>query len=146
MVKNTKNIILKIILILGFLGVLTSAYLTYTHYMPSGGVVCDVDNVGSCSVVNTSEYSEIFGIPAGIWGIAWFIVLIGLAWKVMNKYNLLRELFSWNVIGGVFVIYFIFAEIKLLTICKYCTIVHGLVILSLILSFILYKKRKQNVY
>ena len=137
-----RNILLSIILA-GILGLFASGYLTYQKYDPAlNSEICTIGNIDGCSVVNTSRYSAIFGIPAGIWGMIWFAVLLYLAAKCWRREWWARELLSWTIIGSVFVIYFIIAEIKLLTLCVYCTLVHVLVLVSLVLAIVFYRKTK----
>ncbi len=137
-----RNILLGIILA-GIMGILISGYLTYQKYDPSlNSEVCTLGNIDGCSVVNTSGYSTILGIPAGIWGMIWFAVLLYLASKCWRKEWWAGELLSWTTIGSIFVIYFIVAEIKLLTLCVYCTLVHLLVLVSLVLAVVFYRKTR----
>ena len=129
------------ILILSALGLITSLYLTYTHYHPSlGGSVCDIIASASCTVVNSGIYSKILGIPVAIYGIAWFIGLGILSWNSFDDKNTLPKLLWWNVGGFLSVFYFIYIEFLLGTICPFCTVVHILVVLSVFLSFIFYKQ------
>ena len=114
-----RKTILYIVLIISFIGILLSGYLTYTHYYPeSGSDVCIVGEEDSCSLVTTSSYAKIFGIPVAILGILWFLMLGFLTITLFTSKKYVRELFSWNVFGIIFVAYFIFAEIQLKTICK----------------------------
>lgn len=139
--------VLTYLIVFSIIGIGLSGYMTYTHYIPEYTGVCDaLAGPGACSYVNTSEYSEILGIPVAILGIIWFIVLWVLSHLSKQKRKHIDELFSWTVIGMVFVGYFIFAEIQLLTVCFYCTLVHIIVLLSFLLSLVLYKNMKRNIY
>lgn len=53
-------------------GLALSAYLTYVHYNVDA-LVC---STGGCEQVQTSEYSEMFGIPIAIFGLVMFTVII----------------------------------------------------------------------
>ena len=141
-IATKRNILLGIIFA-GVLGLLVSGYLTYQKYDSSlNSEVCTISNIDGCSVVNTSGYSTILGIPAVIWGMLWFAVLIYLAAKCWKRESWAGELLSWATIGSVFVIYFIVAEIKLGTLCVYCTIVHVLVLVSLVLAVVFFRKTR----
>ena len=153
--NEKKKFLLNIIIILGIVGIIASVYLTYVHYTtdPALSGVCGIGEEDPCSIVSSSKYSEILDVPAGIWGIAWFLILLYLTWKIRSGYDLLREAFSWSVMGMIFVVYFIIGEIKLMTICTYCTVVHVAVIVIFILTLMLYrdqnkkqKKTEQNIY
>src|SRR3989344_546597 len=129
-----------ILLFLSLLGFLTSTYLIYNHYSPSlRGSLCDITAAVSCSVINSGIYSKIAGIPVATYGVAWFVMLgllSGYSWK---KESNISKLVWWNVTGLLFVFYFIYIEFLLSTICPLCTVVHVLVLASLVISIILYK-------
>lgn len=60
-------------LVLAVVGLGLSAYLTYVHYNIDA-LVC---SGGGCELVQTSQYSEMFGIPIAIFGLLMFLTLIG---------------------------------------------------------------------
>lgn len=129
------------LLILSLLGLVTSIYLVYDHYNPQlQGSVCDITAAISCAVVNSGIYSTIAGIPVAIFGVFWFFILGFLSWNLFKNKNVSKHLLGWNILGALFVVYFIYIEILLTTLCPFCTIVHVLVILSFLLSVITYKK------
>lgn len=59
-------------LVLALVGFGLSAYLTYVHYNVEA-LVC---GTGGCELVQTSRYSEVFGIPIAIFGLIMFTLLI----------------------------------------------------------------------
>jgi uncharacterized membrane protein len=129
------------LIILSLLGLATSAYLVYDHYNPNlEGSICDITAAVSCAVVNSGVYSTIVGIPVAIYGIAWFLISGFLSWNIFKKKNASKQLLGWNAAGLLFVLYFIYIEFLLKTVCPFCTVVHVLVALSLILSILLYKQ------
>ena len=139
-----KDTLLKILLVLSFVGILTSTYLLYDHYNPGIDVgVCDITAHGesSCAIVNQSEYSEIFGFPAALLGIIWFVVLAYLSWKAFRMDSVKRELLIWTSLGMLFVAYFIYGEFMLRTICSFCTFIHVLTLISFVISLYLYKSK-----
>src|SRR3989344_2844261 len=116
------------ILILSIIGLITSSYLTYNHYYHSlDGSVCDITASVSCTVLNSGIYSTIFGIPVAIYGVLWSLVLGMLSWKGMKEKNFIPKILWWNIVGMLFVNYFIYLEYVLDTICPFCTLVHFLV-------------------
>lgn len=129
------------ILILSILGLITSLYLTYDHYHPSiEGSVCDITASVSCTVLNSGIYSTIIGIPVALYGVAWFIILGIFSWNSLNNTNTIPKLLWWNAVGFMSIFYFIYIEFLLSTICPFCTVVHILVAVSLILSILLHKQ------
>lgn len=52
-------------------------------------------------------------------------------------------LLEWNVLGFFFVLYMIYAEIALQAICPACTLAHLLIITTLCLSYLLYRREEK---
>ena len=127
---------------LSLVGIVISVYLAYTHYMPpEGGSGCDLSENISCSLVNTSVYSEVFGVAVALFGIIWFFLSIPICWKAFSdtKKSVLA-FFTWSILGLLSVIYLVIAEIILRSLCPYCTIVHVIVITFFVISLILIKR------
>ncbi len=124
-----RQTIFQLIIALSIIGLLTSMYLVQSHF------VCDI---GVCSVITASEFSELFNVPVAIFGVIWFIILILMAWQ---KFDL--GMLIWNIVGFLFVIYMVLAEIILKALCPFCTILHIIILITLILSIIVYKPSKK---
>lgn len=60
--------------LLALVGHVISGYLLYVHYNLDA-LVCAG---GGCEVVQTSRYSEVFGIPISLFGVLLFLALLGL--------------------------------------------------------------------
>jgi len=137
-----KKILLNLMILLSIIGLFTSFYLVKTHYDTSD-TFCDFNEVLACSVVNSSQFSEIFNVPVAVFGMLWFIFFIGMIWQIKKRteYPILA-LVIWSTIGLFSVIYFIIAEIIIGAICIFCTIVHVVIIILLIISFSLYFSQK----
>ena len=91
--------------------------------------------------MNTSVYAEIFHIPVAAFGALWFLVLLFLVAYSLKKKIAYRTFVLWSGAGAGAVVYFIRAEILLGALCIYCTLVHLLLVLSLMLAIVLYRKR-----
>lgn len=133
--------ILRIVIILAIIGVLTSIYLVKNHFAPpEEGSLCDLGETVSCSVVNTSIYSELFHVPVAVFGAVWCLFLALLGLRAMEGSGASpRLLVGWCAAGTLFVLYMIAAEIILGALCPFCTLVHVIVLISLVLSLMLYK-------
>lgn len=59
-------------LVLAIVGLGLSIYLTYVHYNIDA-LVC---GTGGCEIVQTSRYSEMFGVPIAVFGVVMFTALI----------------------------------------------------------------------
>jgi len=140
----SNKLFIKIILVLGFLGLLTSLYLVKSHYTGiEQGSVCDFGETISCSIVNTSIYSEIFNVPVAVFGAIWFVVLLLMTWKAMKNEKLVVGLLAMSIVGLLSMIYLIGAEIILQSLCPFCTVVHVIIVITFILSLIMYKRQNK---
>lgn len=141
-----KNILI-LIIVLGIIGLLTSVYLIKSHYTPPiEGALCDLGETVSCSVVNTSIYSELFNVSVAVLGVIWFVVLLFMCRSVLKKDKVVVALMlGWSVIGALFVVYMIIAEIILQALCPACTVVHVVVFITLLLSAAIYKAEKRKL-
>ncbi|MDP3698248.1 MAG: vitamin K epoxide reductase family protein, partial [Nanoarchaeota archaeon] len=102
--------------------------------------VCDITASVSCTVVNSGIYYTIVGIQVAVYGVAWFLISGVLSWNSFKNRNVIPKLVGWNVAGLLFVFYFIYIEFLLSTICPFCTVVHVIIVISLVLSIVLYKQ------
>ena len=64
--------------VVGILGMLVSFYLGQQHFSDAPAL-CDAGNLYSCSTVNSSEYSELFGFPIALLGLGHFAAMAVLA-------------------------------------------------------------------
>lgn len=84
-------------------GLLASLYSVKTHYEDSDHAICSFNEVFNCDVVNHSAYSEFFGIPVAIIGIAGYVFIMASIMQYRNSKNaLLMNLISLSVILGAF--------------------------------------------
>jgi len=58
-----------------------SVYLAHQHLAASAGEpsICAINSTFDCDAVNTSAYSEMFGIPLSLYGLGFYVALAGLA-------------------------------------------------------------------
>ncbi len=94
--------------------------------------------VGNCEVVNTSMYSELFGIPIALFGSLSYVALIVLGIAVWQdfyaEYARLARFFI-AAIGVAFYIYLTYIEVAVLhEICPWCVMTSIAMLLILILS------------
>ena len=93
---------------LSVVGVGISIYLLMVHWAIIGQAICL--GVGDCEYVNTSRYSELFGIPVALLGGLTYITFIALCVLMMiylGWQNWLR-LFVWLAVGMC--IYFLYSR------------------------------------
>ncbi len=105
-------------IVIAVIGLLISIYLA-TYSSLNIPLYCSNSGVVNCERVLTSIYSTTFGIPNSYWGIAFFVAVIVLIY--LKKPILL---FLLSGVGVGFVVYFIYLEYTIGSICIYCTGVH----------------------
>jgi len=116
-----------IIIILSLAGIGVSLHLTYlkiTHNSHSCGL-------GDCGIVQTSKYSEMFGIPVAALGVMYYITLLTLLFGKLYKHAKL-----WALWGLAFSSYLTILELFVLkAICGWCVISFVIIIIINLLIF-----------
>ena len=130
----------KILLSLCVIGIGVSAYLAYAK-LTSNPLVCG-SNFG-CNVVQNSDYSNLLGIPLGIWGMGFYFVLFTLIYVQKNKTVWLTEAaIFWGILFSTYLTYLEAFVIK--AYCMWCLISFANIIVIGILYFFT-KKGKDSV-
>lgn len=140
--KNFRRIL---ILILGLVGLLLSAYLFKVHGSMETGV-CNISSVFSCNSVDQSAYSEIFGIPVSLLGMLFYVAVIGgllkrtylkkLVTKFISLKNFDYVYLSMLIFGVIFGIYLTIIEAFVIeAYCIYCLTSFAITILLAILFY-----------
>ncbi|HSR20283.1 MAG TPA: vitamin K epoxide reductase family protein [Anaerolineales bacterium] len=112
----------RISIVLAALGVLVSAYMT-VYKLTDNQTMCLGD--GGCSVVNSSAYSEVYGIPVALVGFAGYLVILAvlairIPWQIMRQ-NAVLIGFGLCLAGFLFTAYLIYVEIVLIrALCPFC--------------------------
>jgi uncharacterized membrane protein len=125
-------------LVLAFLGMLDSIYLVWVKY---SGKYDTCGPIGNCESVNTSQYSEIFGIPIALLGAgAYLLIFLLLIMEGRNSFwaeysNMV--VFGISLIGVIYSIYLTYIEVAVLrAICPYCMVSAVILVVLFILSTI----------
>lgn len=124
-------------LLLGFLGFLDFAYLTFKHY---SGILVPC-GVAECETVLTSSYSTFFGIPVALFGAAYFLLFLVflVAFIDTGKPLFFRMAFSLPVLALPISLWFLYVQAALLhAYCLYCLasdVFTGALVILLLLSF-----------
>lgn len=112
-----------IVWIAGSIGFLDSIYLSYIK-LTSSTIYC-TPGLGDCAAVNSSRWSELWGIPVAYLGAAAFgaillvLVLKGLNQWISKYHNLM--LFGISFTGFLFSLYLTCIELFVLkTVCQWC--------------------------
>ncbi|MBI4098463.1 MAG: hypothetical protein HY437_00325 [Candidatus Magasanikbacteria bacterium] len=128
-----------IILVAAALGMLVSAYSTYSHYSIATDTFCDINASLSCTTVNKSIYAEIGGIPVAVLGLYGYgLILLLTLGRTHAKW-----LFATSILGLVFSFYLTWIELfALRTICLLCVTSQLLILIITIAAGLLYFRRK----
>jgi uncharacterized membrane protein len=131
-------------LALAILGTLDSIYLL-VYKSSSNDKLCL--GSGGCATVNYSPYSEIYGIPVSLLGIAGYLAMLAVLaleprWSLAGEYGRLA-LFGMSLVGLLFSAYLTYIEAFILhAYCPFCvasaiiiTILFALATIRLIKSF-----------
>lgn len=125
--------------VLNIIGLGLAVYLTIEHYATTPSFACPVTGAIDCLKVTTSNYSNFHGVPVAPAGLAYFVVSFGLhlppAWRSTNAW-LGRARWAWVALGMASVFWLIHAELELGAICLYCTGVHVVTFLLLVVTAI----------
>jgi len=107
------------------IGLLDSIYLTVLK-LSNNKSLC-IQGVGDCWSVNTSIYSEIFGIPIAVLGMGAYGFVLILLWTE-NRNHLIQQYASFillgvTLIGIIYSAYLTYLEIAVIkAICPFCVI------------------------
>lgn len=120
------------LLFVGVLGAGVSWYLAQQHFSTEVAL-CDINSICNCSVVNKSQYSEMFGIPIALFGFGHFVVTGLLATQQNEDYKAKSALLI--VSYGISVLYSLilgFLSYSILgQFCLFCVSLYGLNIIGL---------------
>ncbi len=124
--KNAKNGLL----LVSALGAVVSFYLGGQHFSDAPAL-CDAGNLYSCSTVNTSEYSELFGVPIALLGLGNFVAMGVLAFLQNDKADEYASvgplLFVTGVVSVLYSIVLAFISKSVIGAwCLFCISLYGL--------------------
>ncbi|HIE24570.1 MAG TPA: vitamin K epoxide reductase family protein [Anaerolineales bacterium] len=135
-----------IALIAAIIGLLDAVYLTWIK-LSHNETLC-APGLGDCFTVNTSRYSEIFGIPIAILGMATYLAIIGILFFEKRvdflKENGLLALFGISLVGVLYSIYLSYLEEFVLHAwCPYCIL--SAIVISIIFVISIVRIKKEGI-
>lgn len=104
------------------IGFLDATYLTIEHFTKFS-LPCSLTN--GCDIVTNSAYSEIFGIPVAILGVAYYLTLFLSLYLILefSQERLLPHIALATTAGFLFSGWFVYVQIAILhAVCQYCMI------------------------
>lgn len=113
----------RLILILSLIGLLVSAYLSYSKL---SGIPVKCSLLTGCETVEQSSYSMIFGIPVAVLGLVFYLsLIISTFFRVNINYKDLISKFVLiaTAFGFIFSLYLTYLELYVIfAICAYCVL------------------------
>ena len=128
----------QIITALAIIGLLVSIYMTIYKFTDNDAMCI---GSGGCSVVNSSRYSEVNGIPVAILGIFGYAAILALLF-LENRSGFFQDngimmLFGVTLTGFLFTLYLIYVEVALIkAYCPFCLTSQAVMTVIFILSVI----------
>lgn len=106
-------------------GVLDSIYLTVLKFSNNKSLC--IQGVGDCWSVNTSIYSEIWGIPIALLGLVAYAAILLLLWAEQRSHLIQPYadfiFFGVTLIGVIYSAYLTYLEIAVIkAICPFCVV------------------------
>lgn len=111
-------------LILVLIGLLISAYLSYTEFVQVP-IICTEGDSFDCNLVQQSSWSKFMGIPVAYLGFVGYI-LIGALLLLENRNEFLEDnarliLFAIGLVGWLFSMWLIYVQAAILgAFCQWC--------------------------
>ncbi len=112
----------RISIALAILGTLVSVYMTIFK-LTENNKMC-LGN-GGCSVVNSSSYSEVSGIPVALVGVGGYLAILAVL-LIENRNKFFKQngtliVFGLSLVGFLFTLYLIYVELALIhALCPFC--------------------------
>lgn len=107
---------------LAILGTLVSMYMTIFK-LTENSKMC-LGN-GGCTLVNSSSYSEVSGIPVALIGVGGYLAILAVLF-FENRIKVLKQngtliVFGLALVGFLFIIYLVYVELALIhALCPFC--------------------------
>ena len=112
-------------IITALIGLVDSLYLVWIK-IANDKVYC-LPGLGDCWTVNTSPYSQVFGIPVAVFGVIGFLLILLVA-LFGNRSNFVHNnqatlLFGFTLAGFLYSVYLTYLELFVINaICPFCVL------------------------
>jgi uncharacterized membrane protein len=115
-------------LALSLVAVGISSYLTVAHYSDAAALACPDTGIVNCTLVTTSSWSILFGVPVAVIGLVWALAMAALTvpWSWQARPAWIRRLrLGLSAAGAAMVLYLVYVELfRIGAICLWCTAMH----------------------
>jgi uncharacterized membrane protein len=154
-----RAILLIVLIFLGIAGILDAAYLAKLKYTDTESF-CDTLQGFDCGTVNKGAYSEFppwtfiwwvdKGLPSApnaVLGVIGFVVISMLSLYALQlkdqkkQHKIIKYILALLIISFIYGMYLVYIQKFVLRIwCLFCLVLDAIIILSLIITYILYKR------
>ena len=141
-------------LIISVVGMASSVY-SIAHHMElrrngHTEAACNINSAINCDLVAASKYSEVFGIPLGVWGLGYFLAAAVLVITILVGHKSAKEhepaWFALSIIGILSSVILAGLSLGVLgVVCIVCVIIYGLTLTQGFVSWRLWRQRKGTV-
>ncbi len=122
----------KVLLTLCGIGILLTAYLTYTAWFGEQLQFCSADS--DCDLVQSSRWSSLLGVPMAFWGLLTYALLARLVWRRHLKASLWPFTMFVATCGFAISTYLTSVSVfQIDALCMYCLISYGLITAIMVL-------------
>jgi uncharacterized membrane protein len=109
-----------------------ASYLTFTHYSDPAALACPDTGVVNCTLVTTSSWSVLLGVPVAVLGLVWAAAMTVLtspwAWRRRATWVEVGRLGGAGS-GAAMVLYLVYVELfRIGAICVWCSAIHLLAV------------------
>jgi len=117
---------------LSLTAVAIASYLTVTHYTDPTALACPDTGIVNCTLVTTSSWSVLFGVPLAVLGVVWSVAMTALttpwAWRSVAR-GVAGARLAVSGAGAAMVLYLVYLELfRIGAICLWCTAMHVTVV------------------
>jgi len=117
--KSQSSPLLYVTIGLAGLGILLTAYLTFTRWFGQPAAYCSVGS--DCDLVQASRWSTLLGLPLAFWGLLMYAVLAVLLWRMRSRPAMWSRALTLAAFGtGMSVYLTVVSVVEIQATCAYC--------------------------
>ncbi|MEL6341630.1 MAG: thioredoxin domain-containing protein [Myxococcota bacterium] len=130
MTDQQRSIVFYVLAVVALIGAGIGGLMTWHHDVQLFGdasmqgelIGCKASEEVNCDIVNTSEYSELLGVPIATWGIATYLLIAGLAVGAAQGIQAFKTMLLALGVGAVAYSGFLFyiSKVQLNYVCAWC--------------------------